>query len=81
MLKATVPGSGGGSHAKLDRGLTGTIGSATSANDAPILHHFHPPRVGAPARGTSEKVVGFDRYPTQPLQIAEWLGLIPYADP
>ncbi|HEU4830374.1 MAG TPA: hypothetical protein VFT04_14365 [Gemmatimonadales bacterium] len=52
MLKATVPGSGGDPHAKLGHALTGTIGNAASADDPAIITDFHPPRVGAPARGT-----------------------------
>ena len=50
---ATVPGSGRGPHAKLNHGLNSTKENATSADDASILHHFHPPREPAqPARKT-----------------------------
>jgi hypothetical protein len=39
-------------------GLTSTIEDAASADDPAILNHFHPPRVGTQARGTSAEVAG-----------------------
>jgi len=50
-----VPGSGRGSHVKLNHGLASTKENATSADDAAIITNFHPPRVGAPARATDGK--------------------------
>ena len=57
MLEGNSPGIRGRPPHQTSHGLTGTIGDAASANDLAILHHFHPPRVGAPARGTSTDIV------------------------
>jgi hypothetical protein len=48
-LTAAGPGSGRGPHVKLNHGLNAPRKNATSANDAAILHHFHPPRVAGVA--------------------------------
>jgi len=48
---AAVPGSGRGSHVKLNYGLSRTKANATSADDPSIIPHFHPPRVGGHAQG------------------------------
>jgi hypothetical protein len=53
VLKATVPGSGEGSHAKLTHGLAATRGNAAFGEPTPaIKRHFHSPRGGAHDEGS-----------------------------
>jgi len=81
VLTATVPGSGRGSHAKLNTGSQAPQRAGRSVDNpqwfgaqqpTPSEKNFHPPRVGVPARKTESKIGFGARSPLGFDDLLEW---------